>query len=114
MVDEVDVSDTTNAPPEDDEPVVSFKLLVTIILTGILLLAGYIFYSGATGTGTFRKACEKGKGKRADVVLAELASIGGAVGEPSDNGTVIVTHSAGPRCVVRVTDDRVFSSIFEE
>lgn len=107
------------APPpsgaeEEGGQAINFKLLVTVVLCALFVFAAYTLYAGATGPATFRKICEKGKGRDADNVLAELAAIAGEVGPPSENGTVIVQHSDGPRCVVRVTDDKVFSAIYEE
>ena len=103
---------TPTSEHEDESPAVSFKLLVTIALTCLFTIAVYILYSGATGTDSFRKVCEQGKGKNASLVLEEIGMIG-EVGEPSENGTVIVQHPSGSRCVVRVTGDKVFSAIFE-
>lgn len=104
-----------NPPVADDEsPALSFKLLVTLAVAALLLGAGYLLYAGATGVGTFKKVCEASKGRPAEITLTELTAIGATAGPASENGTVTVQHKAGARCVVRITDEKVFSSLFEE
>lgn len=93
---------------------ISLKLVVTIALMAMALFAAYLVYSGITGSHNFRKVCEAAKEKRAQAALDELSAIGGVPGPASEDGTIVVQHDGGFRCTVRITNDRVFSALFEE